>query len=227
MKIAIIEDDLRIIGVLKLTIKMRWPLAIFVTCQTGQDGILLVEKEKPSLIMLDLGLPDIDGLEVLKQIRTFSDTPVVILTVRREERDIVEGLELGADEYIVKPFRQMEILARIQCIIRRKYGQTDESPLTIDGLNLVPIKRRLVYQGKEILLTLSESKIMETLMHNAGRTVSTSTLAESIWGESYPGCENAIRVYMRRLRTKLETEPSSPQLILTKPGMGYCLIKQQ
>jgi two-component system KDP operon response regulator KdpE len=225
MKILIIEDDSPIVEMLRLTMSIRWPKAEFVSTKSGQDGIELAAKENPSLIILDLGLPDLDGLDVLKQIRTFSNTPIIILTVRKEESDIVQGLELGADEYIVKPFRQMEILARIRCILRRQHGESDEVPISVGALNLLPAKRRLIYEGKDIVLTTTETRVLQSLMMNAGRAVNVSTLAESLWGECYPGAENAIRVYICRLRERLESDPSKPQLITTRPGIGYCLNK--
>jgi two-component system KDP operon response regulator KdpE len=223
MKIVIIEDDPRITDILSINLRVRWPKVVIITTKNGLEGIEMAAKEEPSLIILDLGLPDIDGLDVLKQIRDFSDIPVLILSVRGDEADVVEGLELGADEYITKPFRQMELLSRIQCILRRQHGETDSKPLTSGILNYLPAKRRLIFGDKEMVLTATEARIFEELIKNDGRAVTTGALAQSIWGDDYPGSAEAIHVYIRRLRQKVESDPSRPQIIINLPGIGYSL----
>jgi len=223
MKILIIEDDSKIVDILTINLRIRWPKVVTINTKSGLEGIDLFARETPDLVILDLGLPDIDGLDVLKQIRSFSDKPVMILSVRGEEADVVEGLELGADEYITKPFRQMELLSRVQCIIRRQHGESDSKPLTFGPFNYLPAKRRLMFDNKEIVLTMTEARIFEELIKNTGRAVNTEALAQSIWGTDYPGSNEAIHVYIRRLRQKIESDPGHPQLIINLPGIGYSL----
>lgn len=223
MKVLIIEDDSKIADIVGVTLKIRWPKASIVTTKSGREGINLAANEDPTLIILDLGLPDMDGLDVLKHIKGFSSKPVLILSVRGEEADVVEGLEMGADEYITKPFRQMEFLSRIQCILRRQHGEGDEAPLVVGSLNFLPAKRRLIYENKEIILTMTEARMLGELMRNNGRCVTTTDLAQSIWGADYPGSAEAVHVYIRRLRQKIETDPNSPQIIMNTPGLGYSL----
>jgi two-component system, OmpR family, response regulator VicR len=224
-KVLIIEDDEAIVNFVRLAFKMRWHEADLISARLGEEGLDLVESEKPDLVILDLGLPDIDGFEVLKQIRLFSSVPIVILTVSSDEADMVRGLEWGADDYIVKPFRQLELLARLKAQLRRQVSPDEEAPIICGPLRLDPSTFELTYRGKQISLTLIEGRIMRYLMQNVGRVITHSRLGEVIWGEDYPGAIDSLRVYIRHLREKLETDPSDPKLILTKVGIGYLLAK--
>jgi two-component system response regulator VicR len=224
-KVLIIEDDEAIVNFVRLAFKMRWPEADLISARLGEEGLDLVESEKPDLVILDLGLPDIDGFEVLKQIRLFSSVPIVILTVSSDEADMVRGLEWGADDYIVKPFRQLELLARLKAQLRSQVPPDEEAPIICGPLRLDPSTFELTYGGKQISLTLIEGRIMRYLMQNVGRVITHSRLGEVIWGEDYPGAIDSLRVYIRHLREKLETDPSDPKLILTKVGIGYLLAK--
>ncbi len=225
MKILIIEDDQQIVEAITLAFQIRWPEAKLVSTQQGEKGIELVENEKPDIVILDLGLPDINGYDVLKQIRMFSDIPVLILTARTEESDIVKGLEWGADDYMIKPFRQLELLSRIKALTRRRSNADNETPLAVGPLNFNPSTGQLNYNDREISLTPTEGRILHHLMRNAGQVVTHSSLADAVWGEDYPGAVDSLKVYIRRLREKLENEPQQPQLILTKAGIGYLMIK--
>jgi two-component system KDP operon response regulator KdpE len=225
-KVLIIEDDDTIVSLIRLAFQMRWPEAQLISASLGEEGLDLVEDEKPDLVILDLGLPDMDGYEVLRQIRLFSSVPIVILTVRGDEDDIIRGLEWGADDYIVKPFRQLELLSRLKVQLRRQISpdQDDqEAPVVCGPLRLDPSTFQLKYGGKEISLTLIEGHIMYHLMKNAGHVVTHSKLAEAVWGEDHPGATDSLRVYIRHLREKLEADPGNPKLILTKVGVGYIL----
>jgi two-component system KDP operon response regulator KdpE len=223
--VLIIEDDDAIVNFVRLAFKMRWPEAELLSARLGEEGLDLIESEKPDLVILDLGLPDIDGFDVLRQIRLFSTVPVVILTVSSDEADMVRGLELGADDYIVKPFRQLELLARLKAQLRRQVSPDEEAPIACGPLRLDPSTFELKYGGNQISLTLIEGRIMRYLMQNAGHVVTHSRLGEVIWGEDYPGAIDSLRVYIRHLREKLEADPSNPRLILTKVGVGYLLAK--
>jgi two-component system response regulator VicR len=175
-------------------------------------------------VILDLGLPDINGFEVLRQIRKFSSVPTIILTVRSDEADVVKGLEWGADDYITKPFRQLELLARVKSLIRR-HSPSEEEILAYGPLRLEPITGQLKMDNKEIALTVTENHILGHLMKNAGHVVTHSNLAEAVWGDDYPGATDSLKVHIRRLREKIEQDPSKPRIILTKTGVGYYLAK--
>jgi two-component system response regulator VicR len=225
MKILVIEDDQQIVEAISLAFQIRWPEAKLITTHLGEKGVELVEKEKPEIVILDLGLPDINGFEVLKQIRLFSDLPILILTARTEESDIVKGLEWGADDYMVKPFRQLELLSRIKALTRRRSSPDIDTPVTVGKLNFNPSTGQLVFDQKEISLTPTEGRILHHLMRNAGQVITHASLADAVWGEDYPGAVDSLKVYIRRLREKLEGQPQDPKLIVTKAGVGYLLVK--
>lgn len=225
MKVLVIEDDKDIVEAISLAFQIRWPEAKLVSTHLGEKGIELVETESPDIVILDLGLPDISGFEVLKRIRLFSSIPIIILTVRSEEADIVKGLEWGADDYIVKPFRQLELLSRVQVQLRKQGTVGEEKPLMCGRLRFDPATRQLHYGEKEVNLTATESQIIYQLMKNAGRVVSHADVAEGVWGGDYPGAVDSLKVHIRRLREKLESDPSHPQLIVTKTGVGYSLTR--
>jgi two-component system, OmpR family, response regulator VicR len=225
MKILVIEDDQQIVEAISLAFQIRWPEAKLISTNQGEQGIDLVEKEKPDIVILDLGLPDINGYDVLKQVRLFSDIPILILTARAEESDIVKGLEWGADDYMVKPFRQLELLSRIKALTRRRSSIDTETPIAVGPLVFNPSTGQLTFHQKDISLTPTEGRILNHLMRNAGQVVTHSSLADAVWGEDYPGAVDSLKVYIRRLREKLESEPQQPQLIITKAGVGYLLIK--
>jgi len=225
VKFLVIEDDKTIIDSISLIFQLSWPETKLISTPLGQKGIELAETEHPDVVILDLGLPDISGYEVLKQIRLFSAVPVIILTVRSEEVDIVRGLEGGADDYIIKPFRQLELLSRIRCVTRRQERVAQEKPLEIGQFYFNPSTWQLVIGEREISVTRTEGSIFYHLLQNAGRVVTHSDLAEALWGVDYPDAADCLRVHIRRLRVKIEEDPRQPQVILTKPGVGYLLAK--
>jgi len=225
VKVLIIEDDPEIVEAVSLTFQMRWPEPKLVSTRLGEEGLEMVESEAPDIVILDLGLPDVNGFEVLKQIRLFSAVPIIILTVMADEADIVKGLEYGADDYVVKPFRQLELLARVKNVMRRQGSLAEKPPLVCGQLHFDPSAGQLLYGEKEISLTATEGEILYHLIAKAGHVVTHSSLATAVWGEDYPGAANSLKVHIRRLREKLEEDPSHPQLILTKTGRGYFLAK--
>lgn len=225
MKVLLIEGDREIIDAISLAFQIRWPEAEVVSTRLGQKGLELVESESPDIIILDLSLPDISGFEVLREYRRFSNVPTIFLTVRSDEVDIVKGLEWGADDYIVKPFRQLEFLVRVKALIRQQSYPKQETIFS-GPLSLETATGQLDNSGKEVLLTTIESLILAHLMRNAGSIIKRSNLAEAVWGEDYPGSVDSLKVHIRRLREKIEPDPSDPKLILTKSGVGYFLVKQ-
>lgn len=226
MNILIIEDDHEIVEFVSLAFKVGWPGTKLDSTSLGEEGIGLAEKVSPDVILLDLGLPDVSGFEVLRQIRLFSMVPIIILTVRADETDIAKGLEGGADEYVVKPFGQIELLARVRAVLRARGSLGEESSVVCGPFRFSYSMHKLRYNGKEINLTITEGLILHQLAINAGKVVAHSSLAKKVWGEYYPGAADSLKVYIRRLREKLEDDPSQPQLILTKPSIGYFLARK-
>jgi len=221
----IVEDDEQIVEAISLAFQIRWPEAKIVSTRYGKKGIELVDSEQPDIVVLDLGLPDISGFDVLRKIRQFSEVPIIIVTVRAEEADIIKGLEWGADDYIVKPFRQLELIARIKAQIRRQ-GQPEEEQIISGPLKLNSVTGQLYNNDKEISLTATESRILGHLMRNADHVVTHSSIAEAVWGDDYPGAADSLKVHIRRLREKIEENPGEPAFIITKPGIGYLFSRK-
>ena len=224
MKVLMIEDDRNIVEIVSLAFQMRLPEASLVSAILGEKGLQLMESEAPDIVILDLGLPDVSGFDVLERIRQTSSVPVLILTVRGEETDIVKGVELGADDYVVKPFRQIELLARVRALTRRPVIQESKPVLTCGALRFDPSARRLLHKGDTVAITATESEILYHLMKNAGQVVPHSVLAASVWGDDQPGAADSLKVHVNRLRSKLEADTDNPQLILTRPGEGYMIV---
>jgi two-component system KDP operon response regulator KdpE len=223
MKILVIDDDKRILESLTMTFKLCWPNADIISTRLGEEGIKIVDEFSPDIVILDLGLPDISGFDVLKQIRQFSAVPIIILTIRGEEADIVTGLGLGANDYIVKPFRQMELIARIKANTRKQNILSEEVTLTKGQFKLNAYKNELLFDNNRVILTKSECVIFAELMNNVNKVVTYYNLAQALWGRAYPGSDEAIRVYVKRLREKIEPDPSDPIYIFTRVSHGYIL----
>ena len=224
MKVLIIEDDPNIVEAILLCLQLRWPAVTTSSAAEGTKGIEILESDSVDAVILDINLPDIDGFEVLKRIRSFSNVPIVILTVRGEEEDQVRGLEMGADDYIVKPFSPRDVVARVNSVLRRAgtYKVTTERPLVVQGklsLNLATDEVKL-REGK-IKLTPNESKVLYVLMKNAGHTISADKISQETLGKEYVNTD-LVRTYIQRLRYKLKDNPS--QIILNKRGEGYRFV---
>ncbi len=220
MNILIIEDDENIVEALTIAFQMRWPEAHIISVGSGRQGVERVRSEVVDVVILDLGLPDTSGFEVLKRIRQFCDVPIIILTVTADESSIVKGLELGADDYLVKPVGQLQLIARVQAHLRRQLAQ-GRATLICGPLRLELATAQVFCNAKKVYLTPTEYRILHCLMQNRGSLVSHDTLAEVVWNADYPGAINAIKVYIRRLRQKIESDPSKPEIILTRAGIGH------
>jgi DNA-binding response OmpR family regulator len=223
MRALIVDDDESVVESLSLVLRMRWPDIEIFSSRLGEEGLSLIESSRPNIVILDLGLPDISGFEVLKQTRLFTEVPVVILTVLGEEDDIVRGLELGANDYIIKPFRKMEFLARINSLLRKQMTFKNISIYERGPFRIDISSHRLYFNNKEVVLTKNECLIFYKLITNTNIVVSYHALATALWGEEYPGSVEAIRVYLQRLRKKIEQFQISPGIIETKIGSGYIL----
>jgi len=223
MKLLIIEDDQDIVDFITTIFHVGWPEACVLSTHLGKDGVAIVEEAKPDIVLLDLGLPDISGFEVLKHVRLFSAIPIIVVSVRGEEQDIVKGLDLGADEYITKPFRQMELLARVRSILRRHEPITEDLSVSYGPMHFGQTLLDLIYKDRQVSLTHTEARIMYTLIEGKGQVVTVSKLAKSVWGSDYGNPSESIKVYIHRLRQKLEDDIQNPRLILNKPNIGYFL----
>jgi DNA-binding response OmpR family regulator len=224
MKALIIDDDDGIIQLVSLCLGLIWPDIKITWSHLGGEGVSLVKSVSPDLVVLDLGLPDMSGYDVLKTIRGFSKVPVIVLTVRNEEVDVVKSFELGADDYIAKPFRQFEFLARVRSAVSRFVPSTADSAelrATYGDFHFDSSLRKLEFRNKTIELTTSESVTLRCLLENAGRVVSHKDIAQQIWGRPVPDAVKIIRVYIRHLREKIEDDPNNPVLIATRSGEGY------
>jgi len=225
MKILVIEDDLKIVNVLRLLLKIGWPEAELVSMVNGEQGLAAVEACTPDAVILDLGLPDISGFEVLRRLRQFSKLPVLVLTVRSDEVDVVEALSLGADDYVIKPFRQLELLARLKTITRRHFISDEDFSTVFGPWHFGDSIHQLYYGSSPMNLTRIEGRIMRELIKASGKVVPYSRLAESIWGEDYPGSTDSLKVHIRRLRQKIESSIKKPDLLLNLTGTGYYLVQ--
>jgi DNA-binding response OmpR family regulator len=223
MKIIIIEDDPDIVSMITLTLKIRWSESEIISSGLGAEGVRMVKINDPDLILLDLGLPDIDGLDVLRKIRAFSGAPVLILTVRNDDSDIVAGLELGADDYMTKPYNQIILISRVNALIRRHQFPNGHIAITYKHLKLLQDLSKVFINDKQVHLTRTEGLILLHLMQKAESIVTIAYLAHAIWGVDDMGVRETIRVYVHRLRDKIETDPQNPQLIHTEAGVGYIL----
>lgn len=225
-KVLIVEDSEDVVEAVSIALRIRWPQVTILSADRGEEAIRLAETGAPDIIILDLGLPDISGFDVLKSIRLFSSVPIIILTVRGEEKDVVKGLELGADEYIVKPFRQLELMARVQALTRRKCLEPAAQQVTVGSLSL-DMNRYTANNGeKQARLTATEATILASLMKQPGLVVTHAHLADDLWGRDYSGSAAALKIHVRRLRQKIESDPGHPKVILTQRGLGYFLSKQ-
>jgi DNA-binding response OmpR family regulator len=223
MKILIIEDDADITSMISLSLKMRWPELEILQSMTGNDGIKIAREYRPDMIILDLGLPDIDGFDVLKNIKVFLNTPVLIITVRNDDKFVITGLELGADDYMIKPFNQLVLLARVNALIRRHQFPNGQASISYRYLKLVQDLSKLYIRDKELYLTHTEGLILFNLIQNAEKVVTIASLAHNIWGVDDLSVRNSIRIYIHRLRNKIEKGYLCSQIIFNRPGIGYIL----
>ena len=184
----------------------------------------------PELIILDLGLPDMDGIEVIRKIREFKDTPIIIVSARGQDRDKIDALDLGADDYLSKPFSMGELLARVRVLLRRVGRNKESSEIVnnynVDGLEVDLEKRRIMIQGEEVYFTPIEFKIFALLVKHAGKVLTHNYIIKEVWGGVIGGENQSLRVFMANIRRKIEKEPANPRFLLTEVGVGYRLVDE-
>jgi DNA-binding response OmpR family regulator len=223
MRILAVDDDRN--NLKMLAFLLREDGYEVLTADNGRAALELVDTKQPDLVILDVMMPQMDGLEVCRRIRQTADVPIIILSAKGETTDKVVGLELGADDYLPKPFEPSELLARVKAVLRRSelsVFEDTEAVVSVSGLRLDPVGNRVILQnGKAIDLTPIEFRLLHCLVRNAGRTLTHDFLLSHAWGYEYEGYSNQIAVYIRRLRGKIESDPANPTLISTVRGLGY------
>jgi two-component system, OmpR family, response regulator VicR len=222
MKVIVIEDEKSIIDAISVAFEFRWPGVSLLSTSSGREGIELIRKEHPDVVILDINLPDINGFSVLKEVRTFSAAPIIILTVRADDVDILRGLEAGADDYIIKPFNYLTLLARIKTVLRRSENmslKSTQDTVVSPQLRIDFVNQKVRLENQLIKLTPVEYRLLILLVKNKGSVVTYQCIMEDIWETKYQGDTKNIRLYIQRLRKRLKDTP--PNMILNKRDSGY------
>ncbi|PNV62017.1 DNA-binding response regulator [Clostridium sp. chh4-2] len=223
--ILVIEDDQTIQNFIKISLKTKGYR--YVLAEDGLTGISLFYANNPDMVLLDLGLPDMDGMEVLRQIRQESETPVIIVSARGQEKEKVGALDEGADDYIVKPFNAGEMLARIRVALRHK--GTAVKPMTefeLDGIKIDFERRKVYKRGEEIHLTPLEYKMVVLMVNNRGKVLTHKYIQQEVWGYGTTDDYQSLRVFMANIRRKIEDDTTKPRYILTEVGVGYRFVDE-
>lgn len=225
-RVLVVDDEPQIRRALRTSLEAHgYEVA---TAGTGEEGILAAAETAPDLVLLDLGLPDLDGTEVIERVRSFSDVPVIVLSVRDRQADKVAALDAGADDYVTKPFGVEELLARLRAALRRTQGQEPgEAVLGFGGLQVDLSLRLVTLSGERVHLTKTEYALLEAMVTNPGKLLTHQWLLRRVWGVGYAEESHYLRVYVRALRKKLGDAAAAPALILTEPGVGYRWIAER
>ena len=229
MKVAIIEDDQEITEVVSIAFETAWPGSEVVGAPNAIEGIEMLRTQNPDVVILDVGLPegDTSGFDICKEFRSFSDVPVIMVTARDREVDIVRGLELGAADYLTKPFSVVELLARIRAVMRRvQVGAlgSQTQPFVSKDLSVDFDDRRVMVQGEPVKLTPTEYKLLCYLIRNPRQVLTNDAIVEEVWGAAYQNSEGLVKAHIQRLRKKLKDNTQNPHLIITERGRGYRFI---
>jgi two-component system KDP operon response regulator KdpE len=223
MKILVVDEEPDVIKLVSMSFRMQQPTWEIIGAEEGPEALEVIERERPDVVLLDVGLPEMSGFEVLKAIRLFSDVPVIMLTVRDDELSKVQGLELGADDYVTKPFSHLELLARVRAVLRR--AQTlplaHEQPFVSGDIQIDFARREVTVRDESMPLTGTEYRLLYHLVRNAGRVMTHESLLARVWGREYTDEISYLKSYINRLRNKIEQDPHHPEYILTEYGVGY------
>jgi DNA-binding response OmpR family regulator len=223
MKILIVDDEPDVVKVIAMSFRMQQPAWEVISAQDGLEALEMLDQERPNVVLLDIGLPEMNGFEVLQSIRLFSDVPVIMLTVRDDELGKVQGLELGADDYVTKPFSHLELLARVRAVLRRAQSLplVHEQPFVSGDIQVDFARREVTVRDQPVALTGTEYRLLYHLVRNAGRVMTHEALLARVWGREYTDEISYLKSYVSRLRNKLEQDPHHPDYILTEYGVGY------
>jgi two-component system KDP operon response regulator KdpE len=225
-KVLIVDDEVGIRRFLRVSLTGAGHRVL--EAADGIEALQLISQERPELVVLDLGLPGIGGVDVIRQVREWSDLPIIVLSVRDREKDKVEALDAGADDYLTKPFGLAELMARVRTALRRTLRRQDGSSVFQVGELRVDLEARLVcLKEKELSLTPTEYELLKVLVRNAGRVLTHHQIMERVWGDSEDRDPHMLRVNISNLRKKLEPDPVRPRYIVTEPGVGYRLRGDQ
>jgi len=221
----VVDDEVQIRRLLRLTLEAQG-YRVFEAV-SGQEGLLEAAQRRPDVVLLDLGLPDMDGVEVLKRLREWSHVPILVLSVRDREEQKIAALDNGADDYVTKPFSSGELLARLR--VAQRHGQPPPDTAVFQSGNLeVDLTARIVkLKGKEVKLTATEYALLRLFVQHAGRVLTHRQILREVWGPNYEEQTHYLRVYVGHLRDKLEVDPGCPALLITEPGIGYRLISKE
>jgi len=217
--ILVVDDEPQIRRVMRSTLSTHGYL--ITEAKTGEEGVDAVRKERPDLVLLDINMPGMGGLEACKEIRRSSDAPIIMLTVRNAERDKVMALDAGADDYVVKPFGIEELLARIRSALRRYAPGDTLAPFVSNDVNIDFESRQVIVRGRDVHLTPKEYDVLKHLVANQGKPLTHRRLLQSVWGPDYGEETENLRVVINQLRKKIEADPARPRYILTEPWIGY------
>jgi two-component system KDP operon response regulator KdpE len=221
-KILVIDDEPHLVKLVRSNLEAQHFKVI--SAMDGMSGLAMVEKEGPDLVILDIMLPGMDGFDILQKIREFSSVPVIMLTAKDQDVDVVKGLQLGADDYVKKPFSVHELLARVEAVLRRAAPGDDvqaRPPFVVGDFTMDFQQRKITVRGKEVKVGPTEYKLLSQLVRNAGRVMLHADLLRKVWGPEYGGETEYLRVYISYLRNKIEEDPGNPKYILTEHGVGY------
>jgi two-component system, OmpR family, KDP operon response regulator KdpE len=219
-RVLVIDDEPSILRALRINLTARnYEVS---TASDGASGLAAVSRDRPDVLILDLGLPDMDGTDVIHGVRGWTSTPIIVLSVWGQEHQKVAALDAGADDYVTKPFGMDELLARLRAAVRRAApAAPDEPVVTTPAFTVDLAAKRVIRDGADVRLTPTEWQLLEILVRNRGRLITQKQLLQDVWGPAYGSESNYLRVYVAQLRRKLEPEPSRPCYLLTEPGMGY------
>jgi len=221
LRILVVDDEIEIRRFLRASLGMHGNTIFEAT--NGQDALRMVIDHRPDLMILDLGLPDLDGVEITRRIREWSRMPIIILSVRNQEQIKIEALDAGADDYLTKPFGVGELLARIRVVMRRVVTPEGDAEYQVGELVIDMARHKVSIAGKEVVLTPTEFDLLRTLTQNAGKVLTHRQLIHQVWGAAYEDEDRILRVNIANLRRKIEENPSHPRYILTELGVGYRL----
>jgi DNA-binding response OmpR family regulator len=223
--VLVVDDDIRMLRMMKRMLELEGFQVLVAS--SGESSLKMFEKETPDLVLLDIMMPDMDGYTVCQRIREFSQVPIIMVTAKGDDKEKVEGLDIGADDYVTKPFSASELAARVRAVLRRVGTQEKPSSSVFRYKDLVIdfSSHRVMVGKQELNLTSTEYRILSYISYNAGRVVTPDQLLDKVWGEEYIGAPHLLQVNIARLRKKLGDDAKNPDYILTRPGIGYLMSK--